>query len=132
MLKPTEFEFNYNNSVFRTFLVDTKWQVTVTHGADYFDRHQSFQLLKDANGKLSWSTMPYWRAAIAEQYDQSDDLDDLMSGGPGGMTVGQIANQDEKEPDTRVPASFDSAEEARSQVVLYLIAFARDHDDIWG
>jgi hypothetical protein len=109
MLTPTEYEFKYDNSVFRTFLINGEWHVTVTHGAEYFDRHQSYQLLVDSDGNFTWSSLPYWRSSLNEEYEYSEDSN---------------------KKDQRKPAAFDSANDARDNVVLYLIAFAQD-DDVW-
>lgn len=111
-MKATEFEFTQGNRTYRTYELNGRWRVTMCESAGYFDRDQARILQRDGGG-FKWSDLPLWRLLYTEEY-ASEDTD------PNESATGSAGAQEVNVPDVEI-AEFDSADEARDEVVLLWI-----------
>lgn len=115
-MKATEFEFTSGERIYRTYLINDKWRVTMTENDQFFDRDQSREFLVDSEGNFKWSDMARWRVNVQSM----DSLFDEEEGDP-------------READKYQLAEFDSPEEAQEEVAWFWIRedHKRKDDDDW-
>lgn len=112
-MKATEYEFTSDRRIYRTYLINGKWRVTMTENDEYFDREHSKEFMVNETGEFKWSDMPRWRTYMP------NDPDDPFEDDGGGS----------EETAKYKLAEFDTPEEAQEEVAWYWIHENHDKKD---